>query len=111
MDFQTAEGEETSFCERGRGALDQGRGKRRWDVGVRWAGEDAAIESSGSSSMESPLSAVEAVRRGRPAAVWSSSRLSAWVAMPSSLKEVKLVMAERTGSGRRRNQRPRRTSI
>ena len=44
-------------------------------------------------------------------AVWASSRLSAQVARSSSLKEAKSVIAARTGSGRRRNQRAKRKSI
>ena len=43
--------------------------------------------------------------------MWASSRLSARVARLSSSKEVKSVMAACTGSGRRRNQRGKRTSI
>ena len=44
-------------------------------------------------------------------AVWASSRLSVRVARPSSSKEVKSVMAARTGSGRHRNHRAKRTSM
>ena len=49
-------GEETYFCERGRGALDQVCGKRRLDAGKCWAGEDAAMASSGRSLAVSPSS-------------------------------------------------------
>ena len=72
------------------------------------------MASSGGSSVGSPTSggAVEAVavRGGWLVAVWASRRLSAWVARSSPLKEAKLVMVARTVSGRRHNQRAKRTS-
>ena len=43
-------------------------------------------------------------------ALWASRRLSAHVARSSVVKSEKFVMAARTGSGRRCNQRARRMS-
>ena len=51
--------EEMSFCERGQGALCKDLGKRQWDAGKRWAGEEAAMASSAGSP--SSGGAVEAV--------------------------------------------------
>ena len=114
-DFLTEEGgEETSFCERGQGAWAEDLVKWWLDAGKRWAGEEAAMASSGGSLVGSPSSrAVEAAaaRGGWLVAVWASRRLSARVARSSSLKEAKPVMAAQTGSGRCRNQRAKSTSI
>ena len=83
--------------------------------GGRWEGDAAAMTSS--EALENRLSssgglgAVAAWIRGWLMALWASRRLSARVARSSSLKSEKFVMAARTGSGRRRNQRARRMSI
>ena len=89
--------------------------KRRLDAEKRWAGEAAVMASSGGSLVGSPSSGgvveAAAVRGGWLVLACVSKRPSAWVAMASLVKEMKSVMAARTGSGRRHNQRTKRTSM
>ena len=107
------EEEEVSFCGQGLGSWVLDRvGTLPWYSG-RWEGDAAATVSSG--RLESRWSSsggsggVVAWIGGRLVALWASRRLSA--ARLSLVKSEKFVMAARTGSGRRCNQRVRRMSI